>query len=295
LEPALTKYSLYKKRIRDFISQYKESKLGLLGVAILIFFVFISVFANYLSDYPIGTTEGNLRDRFHPPSRKYILGTDDVGRDLATQIMYGGRISLLIGFFSALISGGIGTLVGLAAGHFGGWKENVLMRATDIIMVIPGLPFMIVLAAILGSSFWNIILVIAIRGWTGTARVVRSQILSLKERPFIESVKAIGAGDYRVIFLHLLPNVFPLIVAQMVLRIGSAIISEASLSFLGLGDPIHISWGMILHWAFSCGALSANYWWYLIPPGICITLVALGFTFVGYALDQIVNPRIRRR
>jgi len=290
-----SKSTLYKKQIGDFISQFKESRLGLLGVGILAFFIFISIFANYLSNYPIEATKGDLKDRFMPPSVKYWLGTDDVGRDLATQIMYGGRISLLIGFLAALISGGIGTLIGLTAGYFGGLKEDILMRATDIMMVIPGLPFMIVLAAILGTSFWNIIFVIAITGWTGTARVVRSQVLSLKERPFIESVRAIGAGDDRIIFLHILPNVFPLIVAQMVLRIGSAIIMEASLSFLGLGDPINISWGMILHWAFSCGALSGNYWWYLIPPGICITLVALGFTFVGYALDQIVNPRIRRR
>jgi len=154
---------------------------------------------------------------------------------------------------------------------------------------------MLVLAAILGTSFWNIIFVISITGWTGTARIVRAQVLSLKERAFIESSKAIGASDLRIIGVHLLPNVFPIILAQMVLGIGGAILSEASLSFLGLGDPLSISWGMILHWAFSSGALSSNYWWWIIPPGICITLVALGFTFVGYAFDQIVNPRIRRR
>mgnify|MGYP001032364586 CR=1 FL=1 len=290
-----TKLTLYKKRIGDFINKFKESKLGMIGIVVLAFFIFISVFSNHLSHYPIKATEGNLRDRLKPPCSKYLLGTDEVGRDLATQIMYGGRISLLVGFLAAGISGGIGTLVGLIAGYFGGWKEGILMRITDIIMVIPGLPLMIVLAAILGTSFWNIIFVISIIGWTGTARVVRAQVLSLKERPFIESVRAIGAGDIRIIGHHLLPNVFPLIVAQMVLRIGIAILSEASLSFLGLGDPLHISWGMILHWAFTCGSLSSNYWWYLLPPGLCITLVALSFTFVGYALDQIVNPRIRRR
>jgi peptide/nickel transport system permease protein len=286
---------LYIRRIKSFIKQFKESKIGIIGISILIFFVFVSVFANYLSDYPIKSTQGNIRDRFHPPNNKYLLGTDDVGRDILTLLMYGGRISLLIGLLAAVISGGIGTIVGLFAGYFGGWREDVLMRITDIVLVIPGLPLMIVLAAILGTSFWNIIFVISIIGWTGTARIVRAQVLSLKERAFIESSRAIGAGDLRIIGAHLLPNVFPLIVAQMVLRIGSSILQEASLSFLGLGDPTQISWGMILHWAFSSGALSSNYWWFIIPPGICITLVALAFTFIGYALDQIVNPRIRRR
>lgn len=290
-----TKLSFYKKRIKSFVGQLLESRLGLIGVFILVFFIFISVFANYLSSYPILATKGNPRDRLLPPNRKYLLGTDEMGRDLATQIMYGGRISLAVGFLAAIISGVIGTAVGLAAGYFGGRVENLLMRITDIILVIPGLPLMIVLAAILGTSIWNIIIVISIIGWTGTARVVRAQVLSLKERPFIESVKAIGASDFRILLYHLLPNVLPLIVAQMILRIGNAILTEASLSFLGLGDPTIISWGMILHWAFSVGALSANYWWYIIPPGICITLVALGFTFVGYALDQIVNPRMRMR
>lgn len=290
-----SKMSLYRRRLSTFVSQFWESKLGIVGLLILMIFMFTSIFANYLSDYPTKATQGNLRDRFSPPSPKYLLGTDDVGRDILTLIMYGGRISLLIGFLAAFFSGGIGTIIGLTAGYFGGWKEDILMRITDIVLVIPGLPLMLVLAAILGTSFWNIIFVISITGWTATARIVRAQVLSLKERAFIESSKAIGASDLRIIGVHLLPNVFPIILAQMVLGIGGAILSEASLSFLGLGDPLSISWGMILHWAFSSGALSSNYWWWIIPPGICITLVALGFTFVGYAFDQIVNPRIRRR
>jgi len=292
---ASSRTDILKRRAIDFVSQYKESKLGIIGLLILCIFLFTSIFANHLSDFPIKATQGNLRDRFMPPNNKYILGTDDVGRDILTLIMYGGRISLLIGFMAAAISGGIGTIIGLIAGYFGGWKEELLMRITDIMLVIPGLPLMIVLAAILGTSFWNIIFVISIIGWTGTARVVRAQVLSLKERAFIESSKAIGASDMRIIAVHLLPNVFPLIVAQMVLRIGSSILSEASLSFLGLGDPLSVSWGMILHWAFSAGSLSSNYWWFIVPPGICITLVALAFTFIGSALDQIVNPRLRRR
>jgi len=290
-----SRLTIFRRRLTKFVGQFLESKLGIFGVLILIIFLFTSIFANYLSDYPTKATQGNLKDRFSPPNNKYLLGTDDVGRDILTLLMYGGRISLLIGFLAAFTSGGIGTIIGLTAGYFGGWKEDVLMRITDIVLVIPRLPLMLVLSAILGTSFWNIIFVISVTTWTGTARIVRAQVLSLKERAFIESSKAIGASDLRIIGVHLLPNVFPLILAQMVLGIGGAILQESSLSFLGLGDPLSISWGMILHWAFSAGALSSNYWWFIIPPGICITLVALGFTFVGYALDQIVNPRIRSR
>jgi len=290
-----SRLTIFRRRLTKFVGQFLESKLGIFGVLILIIFLFTSIFANYLSDYPTKATQGNLKDRFSPPNNKYLLGTDDVGRDILTLLMYGGRISLLIGFLAAFTSGGIGTIIGLTAGYFGGWKEDVLMRITDIVLVIPRLPLMLLLSAILGTSFWNIIFVISVTTWTGTARIVRAQVLSLKERAFIESSKAIGASDLRIIGVHLLPNVFPLILAQMVLGIGGAILQESSLSFLGLGDPLSISWGMILHWAFSAGALSSNYWWFIIPPGICITLVALGFTFVGYALDQIVNPRIRSR
>jgi len=289
------KIEFYRRRIRDFAVQFRESRLGIIGLGILVFFIFISVFANYISSYPIKSTEGNLRDRLLPPNLKYILGTDEVGRDLATQIMYGGRVSLIVGFLAALIKGGLGTVIGITSGYFGGWTDDLLMRITDIVMVIPSLPLMIVLSAILGTSFWNLILVISITGWAGTARVVRSQVLSIKEKPFIESVRAIGASDLRIIGFHLLPNILPLLVAQTVIGVASAILAEAGLSFLGFGDPTHISWGMTLHWAFVSGALSSNYWWYIIPPGLCITFVALGFTFVGYALDQIVNPRMRRR
>jgi len=240
-------------------------------------------------------TQGDAKAILKPPSLKYLLGTDEVGRDMLSIIIHGGRISLLIGFLATMVAAIIGTAIGVTAGYFGGRMEEMLMRFTDILIVIPGLPFMIVLAALLGPTFWNMIIVIGIRGWTGSARVLRAQVLSLKEKPFIESAKAIGCSDTRIIVSHILPNVLPLIVAQNVLRIGGAILSTASLSFLGLGDPTHISWGMTLHYAFGVGALFSNFWWYLIPPGICITLVVLSFTFIGYAFDQIVNPRLRRR
>ena len=285
----------YKKNIKSFWGQYRESKLGLLGLFILLFFVFMAIFAEVLAPYPVGPAQGDSQAILKPPSKKYLLGTDELGRDMLSLIIHGSRVSLMIGLLSTLMAGLIGTLIGVSAGYFGGKTEELLMRFTDLLLVIPGLPLMIVLASILGATFWNMILVIGILGWTGTARVLRAQVLSLKEKPFIESARAIGASDARIIGHHILPNVLPLIVAQMVLRIGSSILSASSLSFLGLGDPTHISWGMILHYAFRCGSLFSNFYWYLIPAGFCITLVVLAFTFIGFALDQIVNPRIRRR
>jgi len=285
----------YKKSMGKFWSQYKESKMGMLGLAILIFFVFISVFAEVLAPYPVGPKEGDKKAILKPPSAKYFLGTDELGRDLLSILLQGGRVSLTIGLMATLVTAIIGTLIGVSAGYFGGRTEEILMRFTDLLLVIPGLPLMIVLASILGATYWNMILVIGIRGWTGTARVLRAQVLSLKEKPFIESARAIGSSDIRIIGRHILPNVLPLIVAQMVLRIGSSILSASSLSFLGLGDPTHLSWGMTLHYAFGVGSLFSNFYWYLVPPGVCIALVVLAFTFIGYAFDQIVNPRLRER
>lgn len=285
----------YERSIIKFWEQYKESKLGLLGLFILLFFIFISVFNEILAPYPVGPTQGDMKAILKPPTSKYLMGTDELGRDILSLIIHGGKVSLTIGILATLVTAIIGTLIGVSAGYFGGKTEELLMRFTDILLVIPGLPLMIVLASILGATFWNMILVIGIRGWTGTARVLRAQVLSLKEKPFIESARAIGASDTRIIIRHILPNVLPLIVAQMVLRVGSSILSASSLSFLGLGDPTHISWGMTLHYAFSVGSLFSNFYWYLIPPGICITLVVFSFTFIGYALDQVVNPRIRKR
>ena len=285
----------YERSIIKFWEQYKESKLGLLGLFILLFFILVSAFAGILAPYPVGSIQGDINAILKPPTSKYLMGTDELGRDLLSLIIYGGKVSLTIGFLATLVTAIIGTLVGVSAGYFGGTTEELLMRFTDIFLVIPGLPLMIVLASILGATFWNMILVIGIQGWTGTARVLRAQVLSLKEKPFIESARAIGASDTRIIIRHIIPNVLPLIVAQMVLRVGSSILSAASLSFLGLGDPTHISWGMTLHYAFSVGSLFSGFYWYIIPPGICITLVVLSFAFIGYALDQVVNPRIRKR
>ncbi len=202
---------------------------------------------------------------------------------------------MLVGIVSTLISMIIGSLIGISSGYYGGAIDAFLMRMTDVFLVIPWLPLMLVLTALLGPSLWNIIFVIGITSWASTARIIRSQTLSIKERPYVERARAIGSGDIHIMTFHILPNVFPLIFANTVLIAAIAILSETTLSFLGMGDPTSSSWGMMLHFAFETGAAIIGAWWWLLPPGIAVVLVVLAFTFVGYALDEVLNPRLRRR
>jgi peptide/nickel transport system permease protein len=223
----------------------------------------------------------------------YLLGTDDRGHDILSQTLLGSRIALLVGFLSAGFSISIGLVIGLVSGYYGGNVDAVLMRFTDVILVLPALPLLIVFAAMMSPSIWNIIFIIAILGWGGVARVIRSEVLSLKERPFIDSARVTGASKSRIMFKHIAPNVFPYALLYMTFAISGAILFEAALSFIGLGDPSTISWGMMLNYVQHSNALEA--WWWLLPPGICITLVCLAFFLLGRAFDEIVNPRLRRR
>jgi len=280
-------------KVVETFQRLMRIKMGLVGFILIVFFTFISLGATLLSPhdpYKFGTMEDVLR----PPSKKYLLGTDDVARDVYSQILYGSRVSMIIGLVSAAISTVIGSSIGLISGYSGGRIDELMMRGVDIIMVIPGLPIMIVLAAILGPSIWNIMIVIGILGWTGTSRIVRSQVLSVKERPYVEAARCIGASTFSIIFFEVLPNVVPIIFAQTMMGISGAIYSEATLSFLGLGDPTHVSWGMMLHFAFTSGNMSTAWWW-VVPPGMAIALLVLGFTFFGSALNEALNPRYRER
>jgi len=271
---------------------YRRNKFGLVGLIILLIFVFIAVLADYIAPY--GEWELGVTLPFSPPSSQHIFGADELGRDLYSLFIYGTRISLIVGVSAAFLSAIIGGVVGLVSGYVGGWVDDLLMRVTEAFLAIPAIVLMIIFAAILGPSFINIIIVIAIVSWAPIARVIRSQVLVVKELPYIEAAKAMGAGSSRIMFKHVLPNVTPLLFANMVLQVSNAILAEAALSFLGLGDPHHTSWGMILHYAEGSGALAAGYWWYVLPPGIGILLLVLSFVFIGYALDEIVNPRLRR-
>jgi len=281
-------------RFIDFWNIYKTNKMGIAGLITITFFVFIAGFADYIVPYdPLKV--GTVNDILRPPSPEHLLGTTEMGMDVLSQVIFASRTSLLVGFLAAMVCIFIGALIGLIAGFYGGAADNILMRITDVFLVLPSLPLMIVLAVLLKPSIWNVILVIGITGWCWVARVVRSQVLSLKERPYIEAAKVIGSTNLRIISRYILPNVWGLIFANSILIIANSILTESVLSFLGFGDPRMISWGMMLHYAFTCGALTAKAYWYIIPPGICIVAVTLGFMLIGYSLDAIFNPKLRRR
>lgn len=281
-------------KLKEFGKAVRKNRWAMTGSVILLFFLLLAVLGPIL--IPFSTMEfGEVEDMLLPPSAQHWLGTDDMGRDVLANLISGARISLLIGVVATALSMIIGTLIGIVAGYFGRGVDNLLMRFTDFFLVIPWLPLMMVLAAILGTSLWNIIFVIGITSWAGTARVVRAQTLSVKERQFIERTVSIGAGSVHIMFRHILPNVFPLVFANTVLVAAVAIVSETTLSFLGLGDPTMASWGMMLHYAFEGGATAAGAYWYYLPPGICVVLVVLAFTLLGYAFDEILNPKLRER
>ena len=269
--------------------------MGVAGLAILTVFVLLAIFADVLVPEASLSVTNAPGTPLEPPSFRFWLGTDEVGRSVLGLVIQGSQISLLVGFLATAISMLIGSLVGIVAGYFGGWIEVVLMRVTDWFLVIPFFPLAIVLAAILGRGLFVIAFVIGITTWPSTARVVRAQVLTLKERPYVERARALGASDRQIVTRHLLPNVFPLIFANTTLVVAVAILTEASLSFVGLGDPFSISWGSILESAFAEGAISLGAWWYLVPPGLCIVLVVLAFTMCGYAFDEILDPRLRDR
>lgn len=255
--------------------------------------VLVAIFAPWIAPYdPYQRIDVEPDDILAPPGEGYLLGRDDAGRDVWSQLLYGARVSLLVGFTASFVSMFIGTTVGLVSGYFGGRIDNILMRFVDFLLVIPDLPLALVIIAVWGRGLWKIILVISLLGWTYTARLVRSQTLSIKERQFILRARAMGASRARIIVRHILPLVLPLIIAQAVLDISASILAEASLSFLGLGDPTLISWGNMLNFAFE-RAVSRQAWWFLLPPGFAILWVTLALILIGTSLEEIVNPRIK--
>jgi ABC-type dipeptide/oligopeptide/nickel transport system permease subunit len=222
-----------------------------------------------------------------------LLGTDNYGRDIFTQLMHGSRISIIIGIFSAVIAVVLGVLVGLISGYVGGWVDELIMRINDILLTIPGLPFLIVLTAVLGPTIWSVIILIGFLGWMGIARLIRSQVLTLKTKAFVEASRASGGGTWHIIWRHLIPNVMTMAYTQLALTVPGAIVTEAALSFLGLGDPFLQTWGKMLHDVQYYGAVAE--WWWAVPPGLCIAMLSMSFVFIGYALDDIFNPKLRGR
>ena len=265
---------------------------GRIGIGVVGFFVFIAIFGSLLAPYD---PNASSLDTLASPSWSHVLGTTESGADVFSQLLVGARVSIVVGFAAALISAVLGSAVGLAGGYFGGWTDRSLDALENWFLVIPTLPLMIVLARILNPSLVVLIAVIGLTSWAGTGRIVRAQVFTLRERAFVERARALGAGDLYIIRKHILPNTVPLIFANTVLIVAVAILSEAALSFLGLGDPTRISWGTMLENAFDNGAPSAGAWWYVIPPGLCITVLVLAVSMLGYLFEEYVNPRLREQ
>jgi len=255
--------------------------------------VVISVAGPLLFPFNAAAVSNSSSGLLQPPSAQHWLGTDELGRDVFREFLSAAHVSLVVGLAATAISMVLGAGIGIAAGYYGRWADTVLMRITDFFLVLPQLPLVIALAAFFGQNLGIIILVIGMTGWPTTARIVRSQTLSLRERQFVTRVRSVGATNLRILRVHILPNVMPLIFANTVLVIGGAILAEATLSFLGLGDPVQVSWGTMLHFAFESGAIGRGAWWYFIPPGVGIVLVVLAFTLTGHSIDQALNPRLR--
>ena len=263
---------------------------GLIGLLIILFFLVMAIIAPYISPYdPAAIVAPPLQ----PPSPQHLLGTDQLGRDILSQVIYGSRVSLYVGIVSSMIAVLIGLVLGLAAGYRGGVVDEIISGVIDIMLALPSLPLIIVLAAYLGPSLSNIILILAFFGWVSTARIIRSQVLSIRNRAYVEAAVALGASGIRIMFIHILPSLVPLIIAELVMGATSAILTEAGLSFLGLGDPTTISWGQVLRGAQVYHAMQLDLWLWIFVPGLFIALLGSGFVLIGFAIEEYVNPRLR--
>lgn len=297
---SLARGSLLRERLRNDVRRFEaflraliRNHLALAGLVVVLTFVGFALLAPlFVGPYP---TTFDKDAPLLSPSDRHLLGTDKQGFDILVILVYGSQISLLVGFSSAAVAMVLGTAVGLTGGFYGRQIDQILARATDFFLVIPWLPFVIVLSVILGPSLSTTIIAISIVSWATTARIVRSQVLSLRERLFVERARAIGAGDGHVLWKHILPNVLPLIFAQAVLTISTAIFTEAFLSFFGLGPVGSISWGTMIEDSWISLALLRGMWWYFGPPGVFITLVVLGFSLLSYGLEETLNPRLKKR
>ena len=282
-----------KASLGRFLRGFRAQHGGMVGLAVLCFFIVLALAAPLLfSSDELKVTEAT-GGVLQPPSPGYPLGTDESGRSVLALVVWGARVSLLVGIAATVISITIGALVGIASGHFRGVTGGALERLTDWFLVIPFLPLAIVLATVLGQSLLNIIIVIGVTSWPGTARLVRAQTLSVEARPYLERAQVLGGGHWHQMSRHVLPNVMPLVLANTTLTVAIAILSETTLAFLGLGDPFRTSWGSMLDDAFQTGAISAGAWWYLLPPGLCVVAVVLAFTLVGRAMENVLDPRER--
>ncbi len=273
-------------------SRSPGARLGRVGAITLGLFVLVAVFAPLLAPHDPRAQTGLP---YQSPSASHLLGTNDIGQDILSELIYGTRVSLAIGFLAALLAIVVGTLVGVASGYFGGLSDTLMMRFVDITLALPFLPLLIVLAVFLGRNLTTTILVISVVIWARPARIIRSQVLSARERGFVQAARAMGGRPFHLLRRHVLPAITPLVIAQFVRAANIAILLEASLSFLGLGDVTSKSWGTTLYYASARGAFLTRAWlWWVLPTGLAISAVVVAFAFIGYALEERADPRLRR-
>lgn len=275
-----------------FWRSYRGHRAGLVGLAALAVFALVALAAPLLVGADVTSVTAAPGRPLEPPGGEFWLGTDRYGRDLLGLVVWGARVSLLVGLLAAVLSVAIGAVVGITAGHFQGVYATVVMRVTDWFLVMPTLVLATALATVMSRSLGTVVLAIGVTSWPTTARLVRAQTLAVQARPYIERATALGGGHRHIMVRHVLPNVMPLVLAQTTLMVSSSILAEATLAFLGLGDPTVVSWGGLLQDAREAGAVSAGDWWYLVPPGIAVAGVALAFTLCGRAVESVLNPRL---
>jgi len=274
----------------------KQDRFAMVGAIIYLLLILLAIFAPYIAPYDPHQMirEGGQLAYNRLPSAQFLLGTTNMGRDIFSQLVYGVRPALTVGFSAAFFVVILGTLVGLIAGYFRGWVDNILMRLADVVFGVPFEPFVIVLVGFLGPSVWNIVLAMALLLWRDTARVIRSQVLTVRERSFIEAARVSGASHLRIMFVYIAPNILPLSFLYGSLAIGWAILTEAAVSFLGFGDPDVISWGYMLHDAYVSQALSRGAFYWFVPPGVLIMLAVMAGFYIGRGSEEILHPRLKK-
>jgi peptide/nickel transport system permease protein len=268
------------------------------GIAIYVVFALVAIFADQLAPLDpmeiLFTQAGKLAANL-PPGPEFLLGTTNLGRDIYGELIHGTRSALAVGLSAAVVVASVGTIVGLVAGYFGGWVDSILMRIADMALSLPFLPFVIVLTGFLGASTSNIVFAVALLLWPNSARVIRSQVLTVRERAYVEAARVTGASPWRILFVHIAPNILPLAFVYAAIAIGWAIVTEASVSFLGFGDSTNVSWGYMLQDAFSSQALSRGQYAWFVPPGVCIILVTVAGFFISRGYEEVFMPRLRGR
>jgi peptide/nickel transport system permease protein len=279
--------------MRRFLTEFRRDRSGVAAMVALVVFFGLAIAAPlFAGRSELRADAGRDRPSLAAPGAKYLLGTDELGRSVAAQLVWGARVSLYIGLLATVVAVVVGSLIGLIAGYSRGWLSSVLLAIDDFVLVVPFLPLAIVLAVVVGRSPTTLAMVIGATSWAGSARLVRAQVLTLRERGYVERAVTLGAGSGHIVRHHIVPGVVPLIIANATLIVPGAILAESTLSFLGFGNPFAPSWGKMLDGAQSSGAISLNAWWYYLPPGLCIIAVVLAFTVLGRALERIVDPRL---